>query len=330
MSFLGIDVSKAKVDCCVFPEGISGKKKSKIFANAESGFSSLLAWLVKLDIDFQQTTVVLEATSVYHESLAYRLHDTGLKVCIVNPARVRRFAEGLSILNKTDKMDSEVLARFAALAEPEAWQPPSPKIRLIKALMARREVLVADLQRELNRQEKAMSTLTPDQVLRSIESSIRFIQAEIAKLDREIKDHVDDDPSLKGDLNLLTSIPAVGERTGLLMLGLLHSHEFREASQVAAYVGLVPVQRQSGSSVRGKSHISKAGSAKVRAGLYMAAVVAVRYNPHIKAMYERLLLNGKSKMSAICAAMRKLVHLCFGVLKHQMPYQANFLPKTAH
>lgn len=329
MHFLGINVSKAKVDCCVFPEGLSGKKKSKVFVNAQSGFSSLLAWLQKLDIDFKQTTVALEATSVYHETLTYWLHDAGQKVCVANPARVRRFAEGLSTLNKTDKVDSEVLARFAAFAEPEAWQPPSPKIRLIKALMARRESLVADLQREFNRQEKALSTLTPPQVLASIESSIAFIEAEITKLDLEIKDHIVHDPDLKNDMHLLTSIPAIGERTGLLMLGLLRSHEFSQASQVAAYVGLVPVQRQSGSSVRGISSISKAGSAKVRAGLYMAAVVAIRHNPHIKAMYDRLLTNGKSKMSAICAAMRKLVHLCFGVLKHQMPYQANYLTKLA-
>jgi transposase len=324
MYFLGIDVSKVKIDCCVFLGAITSKKKSKVFANAENGFSSLLAWLIKLDIDFKQTTVVLEATSVYHESLAYRLHDAGLKVCIANPARVRRFAEGLSFLNKTDKADSEALARFAALAEPEAWQPPSPKIRLIKALMARREVLSTDLQRELNRLEKATSTQTPLQVLASINGSISFIKAEIAKLDQEIKDHIDHDPELKNDLDLLTSIPAIGERTGMLMLGLLHSHEFSKASQVAAYVGLVPVQHQSGSSVRGRSSISKAGSAKVRAGLYMAAVVAIKHNPHIKAMYARLLLNGKSKMAGVCAAMRKLVHLCYGVLKHQMPYQANY------
>lgn len=324
MYFLGIDVSKAKIDCCVFLDANTSKKKSKVFANAESGFSGLLAWLAKLDVDLKQTTVVLEATSVYHESLAYRLFDAGLKVCIANPARVRRFAEGLSFLNKTDKADSEVLARFAALAEPEAWQPPSPKIRLIKALMARREVLSADLQREQNRLEKATATQTPPQVLASIHSSISFIQAEIAKLEQEIKDHIDHDPDLKNDLNLLTSIPAVGERTGLLMLGLLRSHEFNKASQVAAYVGLVPVQHQSGSSVRGRSSISKAGSAKVRAGLYMAAVVAIKHNPHIKAMYERLLQNGKSKMAGVCAAMRKLVHLCYGVLKHQTPYQANY------
>jgi len=327
MYFLGIDVSKAKVDCCVFAEGLNGKKKTKVFANIDSGFNSLVAWLLKLNLELKQTIVVLEATSIYHESLAYYLYDQGLQVCIVNPARVRRFAEGLSILNKTDQIDSEVLARFAALAEPDLWQPPSPKIRLIKALMARREVLLTDLQRELNRQEKALSTLTPEAVLKSIDSSITFIRREIAKLDEEIKDHIDHDPDLKGDLDLLTSIPAVGERTGLLMLGLLHSHEFQRASQVAAYVGLVPVQRQSGSSVRGRSTLSKAGSGKVRAGLYMATVVAIRYNPHIKAMYERLLQNGKSKMSAICAAMRKLVHLCFGVLKHQMPYQADYQAK---
>ncbi|MFW1829366.1 transposase, partial [Acinetobacter sp. ULE_I001] len=124
------------------------------------------------------------------------------------------------------------------------------------------------------------------------------------------------------DQKLLESIPAIAERTSLLMLVFLRAHSFEKASQAAAFVGLVPIHRQSGSSVLGKSRLSKAGSPKIRSGLYMVAIVATRYNPHIKELSERLLAKGKTKMVAIAAAMRKLIHLCYGVLKNQQPYQA--------
>ena len=108
------------------------------------------------------------------------------------------------------------------------------------------------------------------------------------------------------------------------MLAVMHSHAFATAEQLAAYLGLVPIERQSGSSLMGRAKLSKAGPARVRAVLFMAAIVAKQYNPHVKALYDRLLAKGKSKMSALGAAMRKLVHLCFGVLKTQRPYQADY------
>jgi transposase len=129
---------------------------------------------------------------------------------------------------------------------------------------------------------------------------------------------------LKEDLQLLTSIPAVGPQVGSNMLSVLRSHHFDSAEQLAAYLGLVPIERQSGSSVHGRARLSKAGPARVRAVLYMAAVVATRHNPHIKALYARLLAKGKAKMAALGAAMRKLVHLCFGVIKTRKPYQADY------
>ena len=125
-------------------------------------------------------------------------------------------------------------------------------------------------------------------------------------------------------MELLTSIPAVGQQTGSNLLAIVHSYHFDSAEQLAAYLGLVPVERQSGSSIRGRARLSKAGPARIRAVLYMAAIVATKYNPHVKAVYDRLLAKGKAKMAAIGAAMRKLVHLCFGVLKTRMPYQADY------
>ena len=118
--------------------------------------------------------------------------------------------------------------------------------------------------------------------------------------------------------------PPWGRQVGTHLLVILPSHAFLSAEQLAAYVGWVPVERQSGTSVRGRPRLSKAGPARVRAILYMAAVVAIRYNPHIKSLYERLLARGKAKKAALGAAMRKLVHLCFGVIKTRTPYQANY------
>ena len=325
MFYLGIDVSKAKLDCCIYPQGLTGKRKNKVFPNVKNGFAKLREWLTGLGADLNQTTVVMEATSVYHENLAYDLYDAGLKVCIANPARVRAFAKSLSMLHKTDRVDSEVLVRYAMTAALEFWQPVPAKVRLLKDLLDRRAAIADHLLQENNRLEKAVSAQISTIVLQLLQESIEHLRVKLKEIDRLISEYVDKDPDLKNDLDLLTRIPAIGERTGLLMLGLFHSHQFEKASQAAAYVGVVPVQYQSGSSVKRRSRMSKAGSSKVRAGLYMAAVVAIRHNPHISAMYQRLCENGKSKMAAIGAAMRKLIHLCYGVLKHQIPYQADYI-----
>ena len=136
-----------------------------------------------------------------------------------------------------------------------------------------------------------------------------------------MNNHINQNPHLKEDRQLLESIPGVGSVVSSRMIGVLRSRAFESASQCAAFLGLNPVQHESGSSVRGRTHLSKAGNPRIRAKLYMAAIVAIQHNPDIKAQYQRLLKKGKSKMSALGAAMRKLVHICFGVLKHRTPYQ---------
>lgn len=169
-----------------------------------------------------------------------------------------------------------------------------------------------------------MSSDTPPIILQSIVDAIGFHETKLNRLQKAIDEHTDGHPGMKQDMALLTSIPAVGPQVGGNLLAVMHAHRFQSSEQMAAYLGLVPVERQSGSSILGRPRLSKAGPARMRAVLYMAAVVAVRYNPHIKDLYNRLLARGKSKMSALGAAMRKLVHLCFGVLKTRLPYQLNY------
>lgn len=322
MFYLGIDVSKAKLDGCIL---LADKRKTKAVQNNAQGITELLAWLQRLDLAATDTHAILEGTGVYHESAAFLLHDAGLRVSIVNPAQARDFGKGLGIRTKTDKVDSQILARYGALLQPPAWQPPSPQARTLQALLSRREALMQDLQRERNRQEKASLTHTPEQIHQSLRASIDFITQQLRALEKERDDHIDRHPELKQDLALLQSIPAVGPQVGSHLLSVLHAHPFQSAEQLAAYLGLVPVERQSGTSLHARARLSKTGPARLRAILYMAAIVAARHNPHVKALYERLLAKGKSKMAALGAAMRKIVHLCFGVVKHQRPYQHDYV-----
>lgn len=324
MFYLGMDVAKAKLDCCLLLDEASAKRKTKVVNNTRSGIADLLAWVAKQQVSSQQLHVVMEATGVYHEQAALALADAGITISIVNPAQVKDFGRGLAVRTKTDGVDSFVLARYGALLKPAAWTPPAPEARVLQALLARREAVAQDLQRERNRQEKANATDTPERIRQSLTDSIEFLAKQLAELQQDIDLHIDRHPNLKDDMALLQSIPAVGPQVGGNLLSVMHGHDFGSAEQLAAYLGLVPVERQSGSSVLGRARLSKAGPARIRAVLYMAAIVATRYNPHVKAVYERLIARGKSKMSALGAAMRKLVHLCFGVLKTRRPYQHDY------
>jgi len=320
MNTIGIDVSKEKLDCAWLRE--QDKLKTKVVINKPSGWQALLDWALKnTGLAVEQLFFVMEATGIYHEQLAMFLFNQGAKVSVVNPAQIKFYAQSLGVRSKNDKKDSVVLARYGLKENPAPWQPEAPEIHELKALLARFDALEKDLQREKNRHEKAEIALAPAAVTRSITQMIDALDIERQELDKLIEEHIKKHKQLKDNKDLLESIPAVGKVIATRMLMVIGSRQFDEASQCAAYLGLVPVQHQSGSSVQGRAKLSKAGNPIIRAKLYRAAVVAIRYNPDIKAQYERLTNKGKSKMSALGAAMRKLVHICFGVLKHQQPYQ---------
>lgn len=321
MFYLGVDVAKAKLDCSLL-DSSSGKSKSKSIPNTTAGFAQLLEWLTKQKA--VSPHVIMEPTGVYHEGAALALSDAGLQVSLVNPAQLRAFAQGLGVKTKTDKADSVVLARYGATQNPSAWQPPSASARRLKALLTRRDAVADDLQRERNRQEANDFSPAPEAVRESIAQSIAFLEAELKRLEDMIATHIDDDPDLRNKKDLLKTIPGVGPRVASHMTALFAGRTFERAEQLAAYLGLVPVHWESGSSVRGRPRMSKAGPAHIRKVLYMPAVVARRCNPHIKALNDRLIAKGKSKMAAIGAAMRKLAHLCFGVVNSGKPYDAKF------
>lgn len=322
MFYLGIDVAKAKLDCMLLDKS-TGKLKSKgKIANTPAGFAELLDWLEKQKVS--KPHVVMEPTGTYHENAALALADAGLVVSFVNPAQARAFAQGLGVKTKTDKADSTVLARYGATQNPAPWQPPSASARRLKALLGRRDAVADDLQRELNRQEANNFSSAPQAVEESITQSIVFHKAELKRLEKMISTHINDDPDLRSKKELLETIPGIGPRVSSHMTALFAGRTFERAEQLAAYLGLVPVEWESGSSVRGRPRMSKAGPAYIRKVLYMPAIVARRFNPHIKALNDRLLAKGKTKMAVIGAAMRKLAHLCFGVVNSGKPYDPKY------
>lgn len=322
MAFIGIDVSKKKLDVLWLRDRSRLKVKTRVFANVRPAFKDLITWLTKQTGERpEQIHVVLEPTSVYHEQLTYTLHKAGFRVYLANPARAKDFARSEGTLNKTDQRDALTLALYGVEKHERLtlWQPEPEEIRHMRALVARVDALEQDRQRELNRLEKALATETSEEVLNSIRGVIAHLEAEIKRLNKDIDDHIDRHPGLKQDRALLRSIPGIAAVTSVELLGVLRSRPFRSARQCAAFLGLTPVHCQSGT-LNKASRISKAGKARLRKKLYMAAVTALSYNPDIRALKERLKARGKSGRAIVVAAMRRLVHIAFGVLKHQQEY----------
>lgn len=326
---LGIDVSKKTLDLCLLREGIKGKIKTRKLKNDLKASSAVISWLQKQHCESTDVHVIMEATGVYHESLTYGLFHAGIKVSLANPYRSREFSRGMGMMTKNDKVDAYMLACYGALKEPELWEPPPENIRYLNALLRRRDSLVTDRNREKNRLEKCRATDSSTVITESIENVLQCLGLELAHLDELINEHLDRHTELKKDFHLLTSIKSVGTQLGLDMLIILRSHRFETAQQAAAFLGVVPVEKCSGSTVKGRARLSKIGPPKIRAKLYLASLCGLRFNPVMKALYERLCQRGKAKMCAIGALMRKLVHWCYGVLHTQKPFDAEYQSSDA-
>lgn len=308
LAHLGIDISKAKFDVALLR---AGKLRHKVFPNRPEGFAQLAAWLAKQGVT--KLHACLEATGTYSDELALFLHDGGHLVSLVNPACIKAFAQSQLVRTKTDKVDAGVIARFCAAQDPPPWVPPAPEVRHLQALMRRLESLTEMRQQEVNR--LAGGPKAPE-VIASLKEHIEYLDREIGETKKLARDHIEGHPELKRQQELLTSIPGIAELTAAKLLAEVTDWSaFDSARQVAAYAGLTPRQRISGSSVRGKSRLSKTGNAKLRGALYMPAVVAIRRNPVIKAFCARLRERGLRGKALVGAAMRKLLHQVYGVLK---------------
>jgi len=311
---LGIDIAKLKFNVCLIQH--SGKLKHKLFANTASGFEQLREWLSKQSV--QRVHACLEATGTYGESLALFLHSSGHTVSVVNPAAVKAFAQSRLSRTKTDRVDAELIARFCQAQAPPAWMPLPAEVRELQALVRRLESLIEMRVMEENR---LSSGITVKAVRESVQEHLTYLTEQIKRTEELIRQHINNHPTLKRQSELLDSIPGIAQITAAHLLAeITDIKQYRSARQVAAYAGLVPRERQSGSSLRGRARLSKIGNARLRKALYFPAITALRCSPFFRSWAEGLQARGKSKMSVICAVMRKLVHLAYGVLKSEQPF----------
>jgi transposase len=313
MDMVGIDVSKEKLDVALLRD--QGKFRDKVVANSRKGFLELAGWLAKQGVT--QAHICMEATGAYWEDLAEFLVDAGFEVSVVNPLLIRKFGESLGERSKTDRLDARVIAKFCSERAPDRWQAPSKAVRGLRALVRRREALIELRTEELNRRDSA----SEPRVLESINKVIAMLDEQIAQIERQIRDHIDSDPTLKDQRKLLESVPGIGPVVSAMLLSYYGGDlRFNSSKQAVAFAGLDTSRRESGSSVRGKPRLSKKGHSNIRGTLYMPAVVAMTKSDWGKAFAGRLVAAGKPKLLVIGAVMRKLVAIAYGVLKSGQPF----------
>jgi transposase len=303
--FVGIDVSKSWVDVHVRPDGT----KWRCTTDSEG-----LAELVRRLHPLHPRLVVMEASGGYEGIVAASLAEAELPVAVVNPRQVRRFAEALGQLAKTDAIDARVIAHFAEAVRPPPRPMPEPMMAQLQELLARRRQLVVMINAEKQRFAKAASRITQ----RSHQAMRRSLEGELGRIDRAIDKLVQQNPLWCAKLDLLTSVPGIGDIVARTLLAELPELGTVDRHQIAALAGVAPFSRDSGRK-KGK-RVVRAGRVQVRGPIYMACLVAIRYNPPLKSFYRRLRAAGKPARLALVAVMRKLLTILNAMLRDNTPW----------
>ena len=308
---VGVDVAKRHWDVAV-----NGRRGVRRFAADAAGLDALLAWLAETG----PRLVCLEATGGYERVLCAALHQRGIPLSVVNPRQIRDFARLLGQLAKTDQIDAQIIARFAATIDPQPDDPPAPNQERLRAARARRQQVVHSLTQEKNR----LGTAPDAETQQSIRQAIDFYDRQLRELDERLAELTRSDPQFQRRMELLTTVPGVGAVTAAGLLAELPELGALNRGQAAKLVGLAPINRDS-VTFRGKRMIG-GGRAQVRRSLYMATLVATRHNGLIRRHYRQLLERGKAKMTALVACMRKLLLVLNAIIKNQSPWKE---PTTA-
>lgn len=310
--YLGIDIASKKFDAALLS---NDGYQCKAFANSVAGYTALLKWA---DVgDFLEIHACIEATGDYGTALATFLYEKKIKVSVVNPSRIKGYGMAELSRTKTDKSDSKLIARFCRATIPAQRQPVPQPVRTLQALVRRMDALKGMLRGESNRADNADDSIQP-----SLLRITSHLKEEIEVIRQEIKKHISSNDELRRQEAggrrqeaLTSSIPGIGSFTAAVILSFMADKQFSKAKEVAAFLGLNPRHHQSSSSVRGKSRMSRTGNAYLRSAMYMPALVAQKHNPAIRAFGHRLRPAGKPGMLIVGVAMRKLIHIIFGVLR---------------
>jgi transposase len=304
---VGIDVSKDRLDVHLRPSAETFQ-----VARDGEGLEELAARLATAG----PALVVLEATGGFEITVAAAIAAAGLPLAVVNPAQIRAFARAIGRLAKTDRLDAELIARFAEQVRPEPRPVLGAQARILAELVARRRQIVEMIGMESNRRRQARST----KVVRGIERTLAALQAALAEIDQEIDGQVRGSPAWRAAEDLLTSVPGIGKITARTLIAELPELGRLDRRRIAALVGVAPVNRDSGH-LRGHRAIA-GGRSAVRHALYMAALTATSWNPAIRALYLRLRQRGRPAKAALVAAMRKLLTILNAIMRDRRPWQS--------
>jgi len=305
---VGIDISKARLDVACLP---AAETPLKSFDNDTKGHAALISRLSELS----PRLIVLESTGGYQRAVVAALAAAGLPVVVVNPRQVRDFARAVGILAKTDAIDAAVLARFGASIHPVLRPLPDAQAAALVDLLTRRRQLLELQTAERNRLAQAVAP----KVKASIQAVLKVLKKQIDSIDDDLDGLIQQSPCWLEKETLLTSVPGVGQQTARTLLGCLPELGQITRQAVAALVGVAPINRDSGT-MRGK-RTTWGGRRVVRSALYMAALVASRYNPIISAHYQKLLAAGKAKKIALVACMRKLLVMLNAIIRTKTPWR---------
>lgn len=302
---VGIDVAKDKFDVCILKENGTSHK---IFANTQVGFNKLVVWLNK---SCKNLWICMEATGHYSELLADFLVNKGIKVSVVNPVQIKYFSRVKLSRNKNDKVDARIIAEYCQIMRPRIFVPRTDEQKYIRELIQLEDTV--KIQR--SQLQNQLSCSQSSAIKKSFNKVINALDKQLKKLSMEIQLHIEKNERWNNLVNLLTSIKGFGKLSAYRFLAYLPDIRlFKNAKQLAAFIGVSPKQKESGK-YAGKTKLSKLGNPRLRNILYMPALSAKRFNEPLKGFVSRLENSGLAPKAILCAVMRKLVHIIFGMIK---------------
>jgi len=323
--FVGIDISARTFTVALMQSG-EIPSQAQTFDQTHSGFNQLQRQLLSLEPDPTAILVVMEATGTYWMRLALALVNAQIAVAVINPAQAHDFAKALLKRSKTDAIDAQSLAELAARLQPHPWTPPPPVSTELQQRLTHRDALV-DIRTQLRNQLHALERqpVVIESVRTRLQELIATLNEQIAEVEQEIEAALQQDAAWASAAAHLASIKGLGMLTIAWLLTATTNFTLTPTPEAAAnYTGLVPQQRQSGTSVRGRARIGHSGHARLRRALYMATLSAIQHNPVIKAFYQHLIAKGKAKKVAVCAAARKLLRIAWAVASKKQAFDPDY------
>ncbi len=329
---VGIDVAKDELVCTLGLIRSNLKVEltsSSVFKNTSSGFVKLLSWVSKFSEDNCDLYFVMEATGVYHQKFAYWLTSQSQKVAIVLPNKISNFMRTLEIKTITDKTASEAIARFGLSRELDTWQPANEVYRSLKQLTRERDQIVDERTVIKNQIHAEKSEAYPNaNTLKRLNERIKLLGTQEAQIKKEIQQLIESKKEVKQTVDLMSSIPGVGQLTAAIVLAETNGFELiRNKRQLSSYAGLDIKEKLSGISVKGKPKISKKGNRHLRKAMHLPALTAVKHSPIHKDTYARLVGRHGIKMKALVCIQRKLLELMYILFKNQTKYDDNHQEK---